>query len=213
MAGIFKNKPAKTPKQPKPADIPDISALDLSEPKLLTEVHYKEHTFPVRKNFIGVGQRITKLINDYDNSVFIEPLWLMRQPEYEEYALVIHNCRQYMADIAAHKKKLKATAPSDKAVIKEYEDIIAAGTRALNAETASLRNKPAVAAAGARYNAIIEQVRFSFVNDPANIKEAAEILLSGDISVIDFDTYDESLAAFRDEVFSVFFSMKTRMQS
>jgi len=212
MPGKTKLKRPKTAKQPA-ADIPDISALNLSEPKLLTEVHYKEHIFPVRKNFIGVGQRITKLINDYDNSTFIEPLWLMRQPEYEEYSLCIHNCRQYMADIAAHEKKLAATAPSDKAVIKECKDIIAADNRALAAETETLRNKPAVAAAGMRYNAIIEQVRFSFVNDPANIKEAAEILLSGDISLIDFDTYDEALVAFRDELFSVFFSMKSMMQS
>lgn len=185
------------PKQTQKPGIPDY-----------TKVIYKGITFEIRKNFIGVGRAINDLITKHDDSMTVEPLWLMRLPEFKEYSLCIHNCRVIRQDIEKQEEKLKATR--DTKLQKKLRDIIAKETADFQKESGVLDN-PAVAAVAARYTAIEHQVRFEFINDPDNIRAAAEALLVGDLSQIDFNTFDEGFVSFRDMLFDVFFSMKSRM--
>jgi hypothetical protein len=174
-----------------------------------TTVTYKGIVFQVRKNFIGVGGDICALINKHDDSMVLEPLWLMRLPEFKDYSLCVHNCRIIMNDIREMEAKLKAT--KDTKLAKTLKANIAKGYEDFKKES-SILDSPAVAAVAARYTAIEKQVRFQFVNDPENIKSATETLLIGDLSKIDFETYDEGLVEFRDRLFDVFFYTKSMMQ-
>lgn len=186
------------PKQTQKPGIPDY-----------TKVIYKGVTFEVRKNFIGVGRAISDLINKYDDSMTVEPLWLMRLPEFKEYSLCVHNCRIIRKDIETQEAKLKATR--DSKLQKSIKSSIDKAEKDFEAER-SVLTAPAVSAVAARYSTIESQVRFEFINDPDNIKAAAEALLVGDLSQIDFGNYDEDLVKFRDQLFDVFFYTKSRIQ-
>ncbi len=173
-----------------------------------TSVTYKGIVFEVRKNFLGVGRDICALINKHDDNMVLEPLWLMRLPEFKEYSLCVHNCRIIRQDITEMEAKLKAT--KDTKLTKTLKASIAKAYEDFNKESRIL-DSPAVAAIAARYTAIEKQVRFEFVNDPENIKAAAEALLIGDLSRIDFEHVDDDFLEFRDKLFDVFFYMKSRM--
>lgn len=192
------NKPAQGSAQPLEAD---------TAPK---EVIYKSHTFGVRDNYLGVGRDIDELMQQLDDSELTDMVWLFRLPEYQVYMQIRNDMRSISIDVNEHKAALKTC--KDKARIKELNSIIAAGTKALSDETKKLYD-PVISAIMLRESRLNDSINFKFTNDIDNLKAAAGALLTGDLSVINYDEPDADLVKFRDTVFKIFFYTRNRIQS
>lgn len=175
----------------------------------MKNLKYKKHTFTVRDNFLGVGEKLHELNMQLDDSELLEPLWIYRLPEYDIYLSTVNDCRTILQDVYKNKTELsKCKSPARK---KELTNFIKAGEKAYEAEIKNLE-KPVISAIAMRMARMNESIRMKFVNNMDNFKKCAEALLIGDLSVIEWDNPDNDLVKLRNDLFGFFFSIRNTTQ-
>lgn len=173
------------------------------------KIKYKKHTFDVRGNYLGVGEKLHDLNMAYDDEELLAPLWVKRIPEYEEYITILNEARTYMLEIKKYENELSKTRDAKKK--KEINTVLAKYRKAYDSALKNLE-KPVISAIAMRMARMNESIRMKFVNNMDNFKKCAEALLIGDLSVIEWDNPDNDLVKLRNDLFGFFFSIRNTTQ-
>lgn len=164
---------------------------------------YKSHTFEVRENFLGIGAKISALYIKLIDEQMLATYVAVGLPGWSKYLAAINELKVYATDLAEQKKKLEKAKNN-----KKLQAIVNKG-QANYDEAAKQLDDPEVIRAYEHYSRAKGSATAAFKMD--YFKEVTNILIIGDLSVIDWNKYDADLEQLQEDVFKVFFSISRKM--
>jgi len=172
---------------------------------MISQLKYKDTEFKVRHNALGVGAEIAKLAAAYEDELLLARYHVVKLPDYGQYQMIMHSISQIGLDYREQSEKLAKAKGAEKTRLAK---IVATGKKGLDAEF-KLLEEPAINVIATRIDSITREVYFGFTNNTDNLKALCDALLLGDTMLIKYDEPDSDLLQLRDNVFEVFFSIKS----
>jgi len=172
----------------------------------MKSLKYRDKEFGVRENMLGVGKTIAELSAKYEDDLAISQYVIIRMPDYDRYQTIMNELSVLTMDLQAQTEACNKAKGKEKTKLKQ---IIATLQKAMQKVTKQLE-EPTVRFIFNRTQNIRKEVYTGFINDLDIFKTLCQCLLTGDTNSIDFsDTSDKDLLKLRDEVFEVFFYIRT----
>ena len=175
----------------------------------MQSLKYRNNEYKVKDNTLGIGKVIAELAAKYEDELAISQYVVVRMPDFDRYQLIMNELSVLGADMATQAAELKKAKGKEKT---KLEKIVESLNKAIMAAYKQLE-EPAIQFIFNRMTNIRKEVRFGFVNDIEIFKTLCQTLLIGDVAGIDYTDTSKDLLKLRDEVFAVFFSIKSRIYS
>ena len=175
----------------------------------MQNLKYRNNQYTVKDNTLGIGKVIAELSAKYEDELAISQYVIVRMPDFDRYQLIMNELSVLGGDLQTQSAELKKAKGKEKSKLDKVTDTL---NKAIMAAYKQLE-EPAMQFIFNRMTNIRKEVRFGFVNDIDIFKTLCQTLLIGDVAGIDFTDTSKDLLKLRDEVFAVFFSIKSRIYS
>jgi len=175
----------------------------------MTSLKYRDKTFEVKDNTLGIGKVISELSAKFEDELIMAQYFIIRMPDFDRYQTIMNEISVLGSDLKVQTDELKKLKGKEKT---KQEGIINTLAKALQSQYEALEES-AIQLIFNRMVNIRKEVRFGFENDLETFKTLCNTLLLGDVKEIDYSTVDKDLAQLRDGVYDAFFSIRNRIYS
>jgi hypothetical protein len=185
--------------------------------QLAPVIKYKEHTFTVRPDALGVSEQLQQIISEYNFQSYLRDKPYLGEPEFREIQDIFDNITLIYQDSAMQNALLKDASTQEK---KKIREIIKINADNIKSETEKLK-EPRLARLYEVWMGDRAIYDMSFRTNPVNIRALAEAYLEPPntngtahaiTEFIDFEKKDADYFKLAEELMKQFFFTRTEVQ-